>query len=1221
MNIKSILIGILAIPTIAQLAYAAEPIAKMPLLLGSGNVPGSLALVPSVEWPTVESIANVEGNYNRASNYVGYFENNFCYRYLDDESVNKIPTVTGETLKGYFTPVQKAGANRECNTGADGKLWSGHALNWAVTQTIDPFRKSLTGGYRLVDLKNQTILQKARAGQTGGRSRTLRDNKLYELLPVAGNAADFSIPYEREDSNNRDARAKGVGFYLLGKRYQAKIEVCKSGFVEDFCHQYPQAIKPIGLIQQYSDKLRYSAFGYLNESGNQRDGGVLRAKQKYVGPEFFNFTTGRLEKNTRQEWDTDTGIFDPNPDAELFSASGEIYYENGIQHSDTEWGRPQYSGVINYINRFGETHWNALKGNDPVSELYYAALRYFRNKGNVYAFTRLTNAGQRFNWSEGFPVLKHWDDPIQYACQKNAILGIGDTNTHNDRDIPVSDDPLNIRYYTQRVISAEGSSYGLDSNWGWGNGSAYIAGMAFYAYTENIRAGENKGDQRVSTYWVDVLETGLREPRNNQYYLAAKYSNFDLATYDGSDTSLRNIATNPSKWSPEDAPYILHTGYRNTRGFYTAGDASAMVESLKDAFRNIVLSLKSTTTSLTSNSNQLTAGTYIYQTLLNTDDWSGDLLAKSIDSSVNIRTAWSAAKLLDNLPSVNSRKIFTTAWNNQGGVEFTWNALHAKQQQALNSDPQLISYLRGDHSLERSKNNPSGKFRARGSRLGDITNSDPQYMHNQNFGYASLGFKGKEYYQFRSSPAYKARAPIVAVGANDGMLHIFHAKTGKELFAYIPGQLLEKLPVLAELKYEHQYFVDGTPRIADALVGNQWKTLLIGSSGAGGRSVFALDVSNPEMMSQHSVLWEFTDPNMGYVLTQPTLVPLNNGQFGVIVSSGYGHQQSETGTVWILNPQDGSVIKKFQLNTKGGELGGVLAIDLNNNKTADRLYVADTQGNVWRINISEDKASAWSVALNNKPLFSALDRKARVQAITAPLDAAYNKDGDLILTFGTGSFYRANDGVVTDDPVIESFYAIKDQGAVVKRNDLTEQKIIAQVATNKLTGRVVSANPLKNNSKGWVLDLVYQQAQGERVISRAALGGNRVMFTTLVPSKDPCAPGGSSWIMSLDLTTGARLNYTFIDINHDGKMDDGDYVTIKDEQGNEVKVPVSGISNPDGAIKNPLLLDSRGEKNRRYLCYASSEGVDTEEGSAPKCIEVLGSNSGSNRLHWHEKTR
>ena len=60
--------------------------------------------------------------------------------------------------------------------------------------------------------------------------------------------------------------------------------------------------------------LRFSAFGYLNQSDIQRDGGVMRAKMKFVGPTIP--VPGQPDAtNPDYEWDGSTGIFTKNPDA------------------------------------------------------------------------------------------------------------------------------------------------------------------------------------------------------------------------------------------------------------------------------------------------------------------------------------------------------------------------------------------------------------------------------------------------------------------------------------------------------------------------------------------------------------------------------------------------------------------------------------------------------------------------------------------------------------------------------------------------------------------------------------------------------------------------------------------------------------------------------------------------------------------------------------------
>ncbi len=49
---------------------------------------------------------------------------------------------------------------------------------------------------------------------------------------------------------------------------------------------------------------------------------------------------------------------------------------------------------MNYLNQFGQLIPGNYKDYDPVSELYYAALRYYRNLGNVSAWSAMggTNA-------------------------------------------------------------------------------------------------------------------------------------------------------------------------------------------------------------------------------------------------------------------------------------------------------------------------------------------------------------------------------------------------------------------------------------------------------------------------------------------------------------------------------------------------------------------------------------------------------------------------------------------------------------------------------------------------------------------------------------------------------------------------------------------------------------------------------------------------------------
>ncbi|WP_313090551.1 pilus assembly protein [Stutzerimonas nitrititolerans] len=1204
------------------IAFAATPsfatIAQSPLLLGGGNVPGNLALVPSVEFPTVISVANIDTNYAHAKPYVGNFDSEKCYEYIKEEVDHIVfGKISGNDGGGYFTPTRKA---KDC-TGS--KEWSGNYLNWATTQTIDPFRLALTGGYRVVDTSSKTIIEKATRANRSNYfdNRSVTGNTLIKsIAPYTKGTLDSSVTSSDSSKGKSDAiknYQKNKTLRIINDNkttfYSVRVEVCKNAeLLENNCVQYGNTWKPEGLIQRYADTIRYSAFSYLNIDGNDRDGGVLRAPQKYVGPTMTAPGTAGTVANTEKEWDETTGILIKNP------------------HNDATGN----SGVINYINKFGELT-NQHKSNDPVSELYYTALRYFKKQGDVAAYSKTTSNTEK----DHFPVITKWSDPIQYACQKNVILGIGDVNTHQDHNVPYTGDTLAVSSYTQKVFDLEGINKNATSEFTGRGNSAHIAGLAYYANTTDIRA-DHAGKQSISTYWVDVREgRTLLGKNSNQYWLAAKYGGFKVP--DDFGISLNRTAPLKEDWWRTTTD-VLDTKDPRPDNFFVASDANNMVEGLRKAFAQISNEVQSTTASLATNSTRLETDTALFQSRLDSRFWSGDLLARRVADNgvVGEDTAWSAAQKLDNLSSIDSRNIFTitpaTTSGSSGekiatqGADFTWNSLNSAQRALLQRTAEAdsanaqkrLSYLRGDRTNEITTEDRTKDFRQRGSRLGDIVNSDPQFIHNQDFGYSRLswganGAVGNAYTTFRASSAYQSRTPMVIVGANDGMLHGFNARVGdtaetnggRELFAYVPNSVFGNLINLTDPAYSHRYYVDGTPRVSDVWIAGSWKTMVVGTTGAGGKSVFALDVTNPGSMNSNSVMWEFSHPDMGYTMGQSALVALPNEKFGVIVSSGYHDNAPQDGKVWILDAADGSIIREIELPTTGN-LGSPLASDTNFDMVADRVYVADTLGNVWRIDLDGSTPSNWDIpnSLGDDPLFVAKDRSNNLQAITAPLSSAFNDKGEHMVFFGTGSFYRNGDNEIPQSPSVDTFYGIIDRGlAIDGRDSLLKQSVIKEeTLASGVNARAITDNALTNES-GWYLDLGWLEgtgntgAKGERVVAKATLRTDRVIFSTMTPSADPCAFGGTSFIMAMNLSSGSRLNYVYFDTNADGTPDNDDTTTVGDDE----NIPWSGVSDTDdGVVKGvtPLL---------KWLCFAGSSGA------TPQCIPVAGSQR-FGRHSWRE---
>ncbi len=115
------------------------------------------------------------------------------------------------------------------------------------------------------------------------------------------------------------------------------------------------------------------------------------------------------------------------------------------------------------------------------------------------------------------------------------------------------------------------------------------------------------------------------------------------------------------------------------------------------------------------------------------------------------------------------------------------------------------------------------------------------------------------------------RRSIIWVGANDGMIHAIDARLGKEVWAFIPFNLLPKLKTLlhGQPAGSFRYFVDSSPKVADVKVDGVWRTYLIIGQGAGGTFYQAFDVTLDRMSDVvlptdgniDSVLSFFADPS------------------------------------------------------------------------------------------------------------------------------------------------------------------------------------------------------------------------------------------------------------------------------------------------------------------------------------------------------------------------
>lgn len=618
---------------------------------------------------------------------------------------------------------------------------------------------------------------------------------------------------------------------------------------------------------------------------------------------------------------------------------------------------------------------------------------------------------------------------------------------------------------------------------------------------------------------------------------------------------------NPAASDPAKLDDLLHAGVNSRGGFFTASDPDTFANELASVLENIVARIDSSAAALATNSTKLETGTATYQAKFNSGDWSGQLTAYPVDSDGTLGPEnWNTDDTIPPDPTWwdTTRKVFTMIGDAK--VEFKWSALSAGQQATLENDGitvDILNWIRGDQSKEK----PNGTLRQRAKLLGDIVNSDLFYVDGP---------------------------PMVYVGANDGMLHAFDAATGAEKFAYIPQAVLPNLSSLANPNYSHRYFVDGSPIVTKLHDG---RLILVGTTGAGGRSVFALDVTDPANFDASKVLWEFTDAtdqDLGYTIGQPSIGRLPDGQGGAWVAvfgNGY-HSDNGRAFLFVRNLTDANApIIKIPTNNDPDNGLAKPALLLDGDRRIAAAYAGDLQGNLWKFDLTNN-----AVAFGGAPLFVARDAANNTQPITSSPEIGRHPNGGHLVLFGTGKYFEVGDHAAPATPQ-QSFYGIWDNetGAVAGRNELLEQEVLSPVGLTAAGNnwRVVSphlicwvgqgacvdasGNSIPDAHRGWYLDL---PTAGERVTDRPMLSGGRVVFTTRIPftSNDPCIPSvGTSWFMAVDMLTGGRTEATVFDVNRDGRFDEFDRIKYGQEW-----VTVSGFQTIAAGMSRATLLRSAG---------------------------------------------
>lgn len=701
---------------------------------------------------------------------------------------------------------------------------------------------------------------------------------------------------------------------------------------------------------------------------------------------------------------------------------------------------------------------------------------------------------------------------------------------------------------------------------------------------------------------------------------------------------------------------MLHAAVNGRGGFFAAQNPKQFADELSSVLQDIVEREVGSSASIATNSTRLDTDTLIFQARFDSEDWSGELLAFELDDedgTVSDTPAWTAEDGIDGLRNIVT---FVPQGSLTNGIDpndptegstrhFEWNDLNNWQKNALRENPetgtqdpvavgqQRLNWLWGNQSDEIQN---GGNLRNREKLLADIVNSNPLYVGGQDFGYWTLiensGDKWDDYRDFVND--LRDNEPSLLVGANDGKLHAFEAETGEEIFSYVPNMAYPDLSAVTHPDYEHRYIVDGSPRMNDVHDGTEWRRVVVGTMGAGGEGVFAVDITDMgESAGTYTpeVLWEITDDhqdfgNLGHVIGSATIALMQDGKWYAIFGNGYD-SSTETASLYLVEVTDPSNVKEIPTNVSGGNgLSTPIPIDFDGDRITDTIYAGDLHGNMWEFDVSDSNQNKWEVANKGGPLFVAREDDAyggRAQPITGRPEVGLHDDGGVMVFFGTGQYFEPGDGTVGNNPVVQSFYAIRDPdpmstqkggggGPIVERDELVQQEIEHEVSQFGFDLRVVTDNSstTPDDRKGWVLDLISPDnvQDGERSVARPILRGDRIIFTTLIPSQDRCAGGGDGWLMEMNAMTGQRLDTSPFDLNDDGQFTEEDFVDVSDGTGGTDSRPASGKRSRVGIIQPPGIVSS-GDTEYKYSAGSS--------GQIERTVEQGANNKG--RRSWRER--
>jgi Tfp pilus tip-associated adhesin PilY1 len=318
--------------------------------------------------------------------------------------------------------------------------------------------------------------------------------------------------------------------------------------------------------------------------------------------------------------------------------------------------------------------------------------------------------------------------------------------------------------------------------------------------------------------------------------------------------------------------------------------------------------------------------------------------------------------------------------------------------------------------------------------LGDVFHSNPLVMGSP----PTTQYYATNLHNYQAFAAKHAlRRKMLLVGANDGMVHAFDAGlyqtstkkfdngTGKEVFAFIPRNVLRSVKIMADPSTSnHQWGVDGTIQVADVFIDplhngtptvadREWRTVAVGGLREGGIGYYALDLTQPDVLNT-TTQGQVPVPDNGYVpscLAEGSALPASCGPVPFPTALWeFDDTVLDVSATQVPLDEDNNGTRDLAIGWSIPNLGRIRLATSSGTGTEDH-YVAVFGGGFDPDNKGNPQTGTWIYMVDIETGKAIYKRQVRGAVPSEP--AAVDTDGDGYLDrlyFGTtaGSLYRVD---------------------------------------------------------------------------------------------------------------------------------------------------------------------------------------------------------------------